>query len=130
MAKIVFKSTDEYISAQPEPIQVLLQDVRKAIRKAVPSAEETISYNIPTYKLHKQPVIYFAGWKKHYSLYPATGPLIAEFKEALARYKISRGTIQFSFTEPVPSKLIEGIAKFRLKEVTAGQSRKTSAPDG
>jgi uncharacterized protein YdhG (YjbR/CyaY superfamily) len=31
-----------------------------------------ISYKIPTYKLHGRPVIYFAGWKQHYSLYLAT----------------------------------------------------------
>ena len=40
-----------------------------------------ISYQIPAYKLHGGAVIiYFAGWKQHYSLYPATGPLVAAFE--------------------------------------------------
>ena len=62
---------DEYIASQPEAAQGVLEGVRSIIRKAVPGAEEVISYKVPTYKLHGGPVSYFAGWKQHYSLYPA-----------------------------------------------------------
>ena len=72
MAKTDFKSVDEYIASQPEAAQGVLQRVRSTIRKALPEAEEVISYQIPAYKLHGGPVLYFAGWKQHYSLYPAT----------------------------------------------------------
>ena len=118
MAKTDFKSVDEYIAAQPDAVQGLLRRVRSTIRKAVPGAEEVISYQIPGYKLHGGPVIYFAGWKQHYSLYPVNDRLVAEFKEDLAPYKVNKGTIRFPLSEPVPVKLIERIAKFRAKEVT------------
>ena len=72
MAKTDFKSVDEYIASQPEAVQGVLERVRSTIRKAVPGAEEVISYQIPAYKLHGRAVLYFAGWKQHYSLYPAT----------------------------------------------------------
>jgi len=68
MAKTDFKSVDEYIGSQPEAVQSVLKRVRSTIRKAVPGAEEMISYKIPTYKLNRRPVIYFAAWKQHYSL--------------------------------------------------------------
>ena len=93
--------------------------MRSTIRNAVPGAEELISYKIPTYKLHGAPVLYFAGWKQHYSLYPATDRLVAAFKDNLAPYKVSKGTIRFPLSEPVPVKLIERIARFRAKEVRA-----------
>jgi uncharacterized protein YdhG (YjbR/CyaY superfamily) len=112
-----FNSVDDYIDMQPVAVQVILERVRGAIRKAVPAAEETISYQIPTYKLQEGPVLYFAGWKKHYSLYPASGGLLAEFKEELAPYEVRKGTIRFPLAEPVPVKLIERIARFRAKEV-------------
>jgi uncharacterized protein YdhG (YjbR/CyaY superfamily) len=118
MAKTDFKSVDEYIASQPEAARGLLERVRSAIRKAVPGAEETISYRIPTYKLHGSPVLYFAGWRQHYSLYPATGRVVAAFQEDLAPYKISKGTIRFPLSQPVPVKLIERIAKFRAKEIS------------
>ena len=70
MAKTDFKSIHEYIASQPEAARVVLERVRGAIRKALPGAEEAISYQIPAYKLHGGLVLYFAGWKKHYSLYP------------------------------------------------------------
>lgn len=121
MAKIKFKSVDEYIASQPQAVQGLLQRVRSTIRKAVPGAEEVISYHMPTYKLHGRAMLYFAAGKQHYSVYAATDQLIAAFQDDLASYEISKGTIRFPFSKPVPVKLIERIAKFRAKETAAHQ---------
>src|SRR6266446_4799800 len=85
MAKTDFKSVDEYIATHPEGEQAVLQRVRGAIRKALPGADEGISYQIPTFKLHGGYVVYFAGWKQHYSLYPATGRLVAALKRSEER---------------------------------------------
>ena len=70
MAKTDFKSVDEYIASQPEIVQGVLERVRTAIRKAVPGAEEVISYKIPTYKLQGGPVLYFAGCSITRSIHP------------------------------------------------------------
>jgi len=126
MARTNFRSVDEYMALQPEASRGRLERVREIIRKAVPKAEEVISYQIPAYKLDGGTVIYFAGWKQHYSLYPATGGLVDAFKDELARYQLSKGTIRFPLSEPVPVKLIAGIAKFRAKE-TAEQAKAKSA---
>ena len=72
---------------------------------------------MPAYKLPTGTVIWFAGWKQHYSLYPATAVAVKAFKEELAPYKVNKGTIRFPLSEPVPAKLIERLAKFRAKEV-------------
>lgn len=122
MPKNDFKSVDEYIASQPEAVQRILEGVRGAIRKALPRAEEVISYKIPAYKLQGETVIYFAGWKQHYSLYPAGSRLVAAFKDELAPYKVIKSTIRFPLAQPVPVKLIERIAKFRVKEV-AGREK-------
>ena len=128
MAEPNFKSVDEYIASQPEASQGILTRVRNTIREAVPGAEEVISYKIPTYKLHSGPVLYFAGWKRHYSLYPATGRVVAAFKGELASYQVNKGTIRFPLSQPVPVKLIAGIAKFRAKEVAEREKAKATAP--
>ncbi len=129
MAKTDFKSVDEYIASQPEAVQDVLKRVRSTIRKAVPGAEEMISYKIPTYKLHGDPVLYFAGWRKHYSLYPANDHVVAAFKDDLAPYEVNKGTIRFPLSEPVPIKLIGRIAKFRAKEVAEREKSKAAAPE-
>jgi len=116
MPKPDFKSVDEYIASQPDAAQGVLKLVRSTIRKALPKAEEVISYKMPTYKLRGAAVLYFAGWKQHYSLYPAGARLLAAFKHELASYKINNSTIRFPLSEPVPVKLIARIAKFRSKE--------------
>lgn len=128
MAKTDFKSVDEYIATQPEDVQAILQCVRSAIRKAVPHAEEVISYQIPAYKLHGGPVLSFAGWKQPYSLYPANDRLVEAFKDELARYKVSKGTIRFPLSQAVPVKLIERVAKFRAKEAAERARTKPAGP--
>jgi uncharacterized protein YdhG (YjbR/CyaY superfamily) len=128
VAKTDFKSVDEYIATHPPDVQAILQRVRSTIRKAVPRAEEAISYQIPTFKLHGSYVVYFAGWKQHYSLYPASRPLVAAFKDDLAPYEVNKGTIRFPFSEPVPARLIAGIAKFLAKEADARAKAKAARP--
>ena len=123
MTKPNIITVDEYIAAQPVDVRPVLKCVRRAIRKALPRAEEVISYKMPAYKLQDNVILYFGGWKQHYSLYPASERLEAEFKDELAPYKISKGTIRFSHSEPVPVKLIERIAKFRATEIAKRDQR-------
>jgi uncharacterized protein YdhG (YjbR/CyaY superfamily) len=128
LARTDFKSVDEYIAAHPEDVRAILQCVRSTIRKAMPGAEEVISYQIPAYKLQGGAVLYFAGWKHHYSLYPATHPLVEAFKDDLAPYEVDKGTIRFPLSRSVPVKLIERIAKFRAKEAADRAKAKLAAP--
>ena len=128
MAKTDFKSVDEYIASQPVAIHAILGRVRNTIRRALPEAEEVISYQIPTYKLHGLPVLYFAGWKQHFSLYPVSANLFAELKDDIAPYVFSKGTIRFPLSHPVPVKLIGRIAKLRAIEVAARLQKKAAAP--
>jgi uncharacterized protein YdhG (YjbR/CyaY superfamily) len=126
MAKRRFKSVDEYIAAQPEAARDALEQVRSAIRKALPGAEEVISYNIAAYRLHGAIVLYFAGWKRHFSLYPATDGLVAALGDDVAPYVVSKGTMSFALADAPRLKLIQRIAKFRAREVA--ERAKARAP--
>jgi uncharacterized protein YdhG (YjbR/CyaY superfamily) len=117
MSKAKLDSVDEYIAQKPETTQGVLRCVRDAIRRSLPRAEEGMSYAIPTYKLDGRAVLYFAGWKEHFSIYPATPKVVSEFGNELAPYAVKKGTIRFPLSEPVPVSLIEGIAKLRASEV-------------
>ncbi len=127
MPQATVQSVDAYIARQPKAAQPVLVQVRGILRKALPQADEVISYQIPTYKLEGGAVVYFAGWKKHYSLYPASERLVEAFEKELAKYEVQKGTIRFPLSEPVPVKLIERIAKFRAKETREHAEAKSSA---
>jgi uncharacterized protein YdhG (YjbR/CyaY superfamily) len=117
MAKSAFRSVDEYIASQRAATQHALRRVRSAIRQAVPRADETISYGIPTYKLDGRAVIYFAGWSEHYSIYPSTRRVSDALGSELAPYQAGKGTLRFALADPVPVRLIARIAKLRAQEV-------------
>ena len=111
-------SVREYIASKPKESRAHLEAVRRAIRKALPDAQEGLAYQMPAYMLNGIGVLYFAGWKSHYSLYPASDALAAAFARELTPYERSKGTIKFPLSEPVPVGLIERIAKFRARQVT------------
>jgi len=108
------KNIDEYIAGFPPDVQKTLKKIRLTIRKAAPDAEETISYQMPAFKLHGM-LIFLAGYAKHISLYPAPRSA-AEFKKELAAYKGGKGTVQFPLDEPIPYDLVTRIVKFRVTQ--------------
>ena len=120
------KSVDEYIAAQPEAVRLKLEQVRAAIRKAVPDAVEGIGYRMPGYKLHGKPMLYFAGFKEHYSLFAASGTFFAVLEDELKGYEGGKGTVRFPLTKSVPVKLISRIAKLRAAGIAAATKKPLS----
>ena len=117
MAKTKSPSVDQYLAAQPSTSRAVLARVRAALQKALPDADEVISYQIPAYKLPGGIVLFFAGWKQHFSVYPVTPGVLEAFGAEVAPYVASKGTLRFPLTERVPLRLIARIAKLRAKEV-------------
>lgn len=108
------KNIDEYIADFPQDVQKILEKIRSTIKKAAPDAEETISYQIPTFTL-KGNLVHFAAFKKHIGFYPTpTG--IGQFQKELSGYKGAKGSVQFPLDKPIPFNLISRIVKFRVKE--------------
>ena len=96
-----YKDIDEYIAAAPKEVQPILRQVRRTIRKAAPEARETISYRVPAYMLNG-PLVYFAAFPDHISLYPAPRGA-AEFKKELAPTRAGRGRCSSRWTSQFPT---------------------------
>ena len=109
------KNIDEYIAGFPNDVQEILEKIRMTVRKAAPDAEETISYQIPTFTLKGKYLVYFAAYKKHIGLYPAPRG-IEKFKKELSVYGGAKGSVRFPLDKPIPFDLISKIVKFRVKE--------------
>ena len=104
------KTIDDYIADFPEDVQVKMEKVRAAIRKAAPQAEEAVKYGVPTFVLHGN-LIHFGGYKNHIGLYPGSKP-IEEFEEELSGYGTSKGTVKFPLDKRIPLGLIGKITKY------------------
>ena len=109
-----FKTIDEYIDTFPADVQSILNELRQTIKEAAPEAEETISYQMPTFTLNGN-LVHFAVFKNHIGFYPTpTG--IEAFQEELSPYKGAKGSVQFPIDQPLPLPLIRKIVKYRVKE--------------
>jgi uncharacterized protein YdhG (YjbR/CyaY superfamily) len=109
------KDVDEYIAAAPEPARRMLKEMRAAIRSVVPSeAVEIISYRIPAFKL-KRVLAWYAAFLEHCSLFP-TASVIEEFRDDLAGFTTSKGTVQFPADKALPTALIKKLVKARVAQ--------------
>jgi uncharacterized protein YdhG (YjbR/CyaY superfamily) len=115
-ANTKFDSIDEYHSSFQKPLRSLLDKMRASIREAAPEATETISYNIPTFKLKKN-LVHYAAYESHIGFYPGVSAIV-RFKKELSKYKNSKGAIQFPVSKSLPLTLIRKIVKFRVAEET------------
>ena len=110
-----FKTIDEYIRTFPKDVQTILEKMRKTIREAAPGAVETISYQMPTFKLNGRGLVYFAAFKNHIGFYPIPSGVEA-FEKELSPYKHGKGSVQFPIDQPVPYDLVRRIVTFRVNE--------------
>jgi uncharacterized protein YdhG (YjbR/CyaY superfamily) len=111
------KDIDGYISQFPADVQAILEKVRTTISHAAPEATETISYQMPAFKLNER-LVYFAAWKKHIGFYPPVSGDEA-LEKAVARYAGEKGNLLFPLDQPIPYDLIERIVKLRVIQDSA-----------
>jgi uncharacterized protein YdhG (YjbR/CyaY superfamily) len=112
-AKGAAQSVDGYLARVPEPARGRFQEMREAIRSAVPSeAVEVISYGIPALKT-KKVLVWYAAFSEHCSLFP-TAAVIEEFRSELAGLTVSKGTVQFPMSKALPTALIKKMVKARV----------------
>ena len=105
-----FESVDDYIASFPPKVQTRLQAARSTIHAAVPGAQESISYAIPTFSIAGRPVVYLAAWKKHISMYPIPD-LDENLERQVAPYLSGKGTVKFRLSKPIPYELITALVE-------------------
>ena len=116
-------TVDEYIMGFPEETQKKLEQIRKAVKKLAPAAEEMISYGMPAFKLNGM-LVFYAGYEKHIGFYPTPSGIEA-FKKELSVYKNAKGSVQFPLDKPLPMTLINNMVKFRIaKNLEAAKAKK------
>jgi uncharacterized protein YdhG (YjbR/CyaY superfamily) len=109
------KNVDEYLAGVPDKERAVLETLRRTIRAAAPEAVEVISFGVPAFKYHG-PLVFFAAFPHHCSLYVVSKPVLELFSTELASWDTSGTTIHFSPKKPLPATLVTKIVKARIQE--------------
>ncbi len=108
---------ETYLAALPADQRAALERLRNQVARLIPEAVETISYGIPTFKLHGRGLVAYAGWKAHCSIYPMSGAFLDAHADALKGYRAAKGTIHFTPEAPLPEALLERLVRMRIAEL-------------
>jgi uncharacterized protein YdhG (YjbR/CyaY superfamily) len=108
---------DEYLTSVPEPQKTELERVRQVVRRAVPDAEESVSYGMPAFKYKKRPLLGFRVSKNHLSVFPFSPEAVDAARDALAGFDLSKGTVRFTPDKPIPDAALEELLRHRLREI-------------
>jgi uncharacterized protein YdhG (YjbR/CyaY superfamily) len=117
-------TVDDYLAALPEKPRAALQKLRQTIKAVTPEATETISYQIPTFKLHGRPLVAYAAFQNHCSLFPMSMSVIEAYEQELKPYRASKGTLHFQPDKPLPTSLVKKLVKARIEENAARRGRR------
>ena len=98
--------------------RIALEKLRRIIKTAAPRAEETITYQIPIFRLNGM-LVGFAAARHHCAFYPCSGSMVEALKNELGNYETSKGTIRFQPDQPLLSALVRKIVKLRIAENAA-----------
>ncbi len=109
-------SIDEYLETVAPNQKAALERVRVFVKKTVPEAEESISYGMPAFKYHKKPLLYYAAFKDHMSIFPTTGP-IKTLANKLEGFTVTKGTIHFTEKQALPDALLKEILLTRVADI-------------
>jgi uncharacterized protein YdhG (YjbR/CyaY superfamily) len=117
------ETIDAYLAAVRPDRRRTLQDLRRAIRRVVPAAQEQISYGIPAFRVEGGVVAGFAATKDGYSYYPFSGQTLSELASEVAEYKGTKSSLHFSVEQPLPVTLLRKLLRARLAEIRRGGAR-------
>lgn len=111
-----YQNFNEYLEDFPKEIAEILKKIYNTIAATAEDAVPCIAYNMPAFKLHKKPLVYFAAFKNHIGFYALPSGNVA-FQKELLKYKTGKGSIQFPLDSEIPYDLIKQITEFRIYEV-------------
>ncbi|HEX5216781.1 MAG TPA: DUF1801 domain-containing protein [Vicinamibacterales bacterium] len=109
-----------YFASFPPPTRRQLAALRRGILAAAPGAIEVFTYGIPGFRFEGARLLWYAGWKRHTSLYPVGAAVRRAVGTQLAGYKSSTGTIQFPLEAPPSAALVKKIVQARIAQIRAG----------
>jgi uncharacterized protein YdhG (YjbR/CyaY superfamily) len=111
------KTIDAYLATIGPDRRAPLEKLRRSLHRAVPAADECISYGMPAFRVRGGIVGGFAVTKNGYSYYPFSGQTLTELAADVSSFVRTKSALHFSAKQPLPATLLRKLVATRLAEI-------------
>ena len=110
---------DAILAGLPADQRAALEAVRASVRATAPDALDAFSYGLPAFRYLGRPLVAYAAFKDHCSLYPLAPAVIDAHRDRLADFELEKGTIRFTPDHPIPAGLVADLVRARMAMIEA-----------
>ncbi|HET9938105.1 MAG TPA: DUF1801 domain-containing protein [Gaiella sp.] len=108
---------DDYLAGlDPDTARVLGAVYARAL-ELVPEAEQGTGYGMPALRYRGKPLVSAIATKRHLSLFPFSGAVVAAVAGELDGFDLSKGTIRFTGERPLPEPVVTRLVELRRAEI-------------
>jgi uncharacterized protein YdhG (YjbR/CyaY superfamily) len=108
---------DDYFAELDESNRTAFERVRRLAMNLAPKAEQGVSYGMAALRYKGKPLLGFRAAKGHLSVFPFSPQAVEAARDRLDGFALSKGTVRFTATEPLPDAAVEAIVRHRMSEI-------------
>ncbi len=109
------KTVTDYLTTVPEKRVSALTKLRELCLDHLPGYEETMAYNMPSYKRNNQVEVAFASQKQHICVYFLIHEVMLNNKEKLKGLNHGKGCIRYANPDKIDYQFITDLLKQTVK---------------
>ena len=113
-------AVDDYLAGLDAETAAVVGGVYARALELVPEAEQGTGYGMPALRYRGKPLVSAIATKRHLSLFPFSGSVVAAVAGELEGFDLSKGTIRFSGERPLPKTVVTKVVELRRAEIDDG----------
>ena len=110
-------TVDDYFNGLSDDQRATVVTLRMDLHALLPHAVDGMSYGIPCVRVDGVPIVGYAAFTAHCSLFPHSGSVLSKISDIPTWCEAQRGTLRYPIGKRLPKRLLTEILKVKRAEL-------------